>query len=158
VMTPKSLLTHPRAISHVEDFLDESSFREILPDHYEFEKPENVSRVIFCSGKVYYDLLNYREENNVKNAAIIRIEQLYPLHAEEVKQVMSPYRSAKKIVWCQEEPLNMGAWFFMQPRLGKITETRVRYAGRDRASSPSTGSKAVHKREQKRLCEKAFSV
>ena len=158
VMTPKSLLTHPRAVSHVEDFLDESSFREILPDHYEFEKPENVSRVIFCSGKVYYDLLTYREENNVRNAAIVRIEQLYPLHADEIRQVISPYRSAKKFVWCQEEPLNMGAWSFMQPRLGKITQSRVRYAGRDRASSPSTGSKAVHKREQKMLCKEAFSV
>ncbi len=158
VMTPKSLLTNPRAVSQVEDFLDDTSFQEIIPDHYEFEKPENVSRVVFCSGKVYYDLLAYREENNIKNAAIVRVEQLYPLHAESIKQIISPYSSAKKFVWCQEEPLNMGAWSFMQPRLGKITKSRVRYAGRDRASSPATGSKAVHKREQKMLCKEAFSV
>jgi 2-oxoglutarate dehydrogenase E1 component len=157
LMTPKSLLTHPKAVSHIEDFLDESSFREVLPDTYEFEKPENVSRVIFCSGKVYYDLMAYREEFNIKHAAIVRIEQLYPLHTDEIQMVISPYRSAKRFVWCQEEPLNMGAWSFMQPRLSKLTGTRVRYAGRERASSPSTGSKAVHKREQKRLCEQAFS-
>jgi len=157
LMTPKSLLTHPKAVSHIEDFLDESSFREVLPDPYEFDKPENVSRVIFCTGKVYYDLIAYREEFKIKHAAIVRIEQLYPLHTDEIHRVISPYRSAKRFVWCQEEPLNMGAWSFMQPRLSKLTGTRVRYAGRERASSPSTGSKAVHKREQKRLCEQAFS-
>ena len=158
LMTPKSLLTHPKAVSYLEDFLDESSFQEVLPDEYEFDKPENVSRVIFCSGKVYYDLLAYREEFKIKHAAIIRIEQLYPLHTDEIEMVISPYRSAKRFVWCQEEPLNMGAWSFMQPRLSKLTQSRVRYAGRERASSPSTGSKAVHKREQRRLCEDAFSV
>ena len=158
VMTPKSLLTHPRAVSHVEDFLDDSRFQEILPDAYEFDHPERVSRVIFCSGKVYYDLLTYREEQQIKDAAIVRVEQLYPLNREGVKMAMSPYSNAKKFIWCQEEPLNMGAWSFMQPRLAKLTKARVRYAGRERASSPSTGSKAVHKREQKKLVEKAFSV
>ena len=158
VMTPKSLLTHPRAVSHVEDFLDDSRFQEILPDAYEFDHPERVSRVIFCSGKVYYDLLTYREEHQIKDAAIVRVEQLYPLNREGVKMAISPYSNAKKFIWCQEEPLNMGAWSFMQPRLAKLTKARVRYAGRERASSPSTGSKAVHKREQKKLVEKAFSV
>ena len=158
VMTPKSLLTNPRAVSQVEDFLDDTSFQEVLADNYGFEKPENVSRVVFCSGKVYYDLLSYREENGIKNAAIVRIEQLYPFHLEAVKQVISPYSSAKKFVWCQEEPMNMGAWTYIRPRLKKATGRGIRYAGRDRASSPSTGSKAVHKREQKMLCEAAFSV
>ena len=158
VMTPKSLLTNPRAVSQVEDFLDDTSFQEVLPDNYGFEKPENVSRVVFCSGKVYYDILAYREENGIKNVAIVRIEQLYPFHIEALKQAISPYSSAKKFVWCQEEPLNMGAWSYIQPRLKKATGRRARYAGRDRASSPSTGSKAVHKREQKMLCEEAFSV
>jgi 2-oxoglutarate dehydrogenase E1 component len=114
--------------------------------------------VVFCSGKVFYDLLAYREEQGIKNAAIVRIEQLYPFHSEKIKEVISLFRSASKFVWCQEEPLNMGAWFFMQPRLDKLTGKTVRYAGRDRASSPATGSKAVHKREQKMLCEEAFSV
>jgi 2-oxoglutarate dehydrogenase E1 component len=158
VMTPKSLLTNPRAVSQVEDFLDDTSFQEVLPDNYGFEKPENVSRVVFCSGKVYYDILAYREENGIKNVAIVRIEQLYPFHIEALKQAISPYSSAKKFIWCQEEPLNMGAWSYIQPRLKKATGRRARYAGRDRASSPSTGSKAVHKREQKMLCEEAFSV
>ena len=158
LMTPKSLLTRPEAVSHIEDFLDESTFHEVLPDTFEFDKPENVSRVIFCSGKVYYDLVAYREEFKIKHAAIVRIEQIYPLHTDEIEMVISPYSSAKRFVWCQEEPLNMGAWSFMQPRLDKLTGSRVRYAGRERASSPSTGSKAVHKREQKRLCEHAFSA
>lgn len=158
VMTPKSLLTNPRAVSQVEDFLDDTSFQEVLPDTYGFDKPENVSRVVFCSGKVFYDLLAYREENGIKNAAIVRIEQLYPFHFDAVKQAISPYSSAKKFVWCQEEPLNMGAWSYIQHRLKKAAGRTVRYAGRDRASSPSTGSKAVHKREQKMLCEEAFSV
>ena len=158
LMTPKSLLTHPRAVSHMEDFLDDSCFQEILPDTYDFERPERVSRVIFCSGKVYYDLLNYREEQQIKDAAIVRVEQLYPLNREGVKKAISPYENAKKFIWCQEEPLNMGAWSFMQPRLAKLTKARVRYSGRERASSPSTGSKAVHKREQKMLVERAFSV
>ncbi|MGJ8694881.1 MAG: 2-oxoglutarate dehydrogenase E1 component [Verrucomicrobiaceae bacterium] len=158
LMTPKSLLTNPLAVSHVEDFLDETSFQEIIPDHFEFSKPERVSRVIFCSGKVYYDLLAYRDEHGIKDAAIIRVEQLYPLHTDAIKMAISPYRSAKKFIWCQEEPLNMGAWSFMQPRLERLTRSRVRYSGRERASSPSTGSKAVHKREQKSLVSKAFSV
>lgn len=158
VMTPKSLLTNPRAVSRVEDFLDETSFQEVIPDSFEFEKPSNVSRVVFCSGKVYYDLLAYREEHGINNAAIVRIEQLYPFHSEKIKKVISDYPSAGKFVWCQEEPLNMGAWSYIQPRLDKLAGKTVRYAGRDRASSPATGSKAVHKREQKMLCEEAFSV
>jgi len=158
LMTPKSLLTNPRAVSNVEDFLDDTTFQEIIPDHYEFERPERVSRVIFCSGKVYYDLLAYREEQQIKDAAIIRVEQIYPLHMDSIKKAIAPYTSAKKHVWCQEEPLNMGSWSFIQPRLEKLTKLKIRYAGRERASSPSTGSKAVHKREQKMLCEQAFSV
>ncbi|MDB4813477.1 2-oxoglutarate dehydrogenase E1 component, partial [bacterium] len=96
VMTPKSLLTHPRAVSHLEDFLDDTAFQEIIPDHHEFEKPERVNRVIFCTGKVYYDLLAYREENDIKHAAIVRVEQIYPLDSEGIKMAVSPYSSAKK--------------------------------------------------------------
>lgn len=158
LMTPKSLLTNPKAVSHVEDFLDTTAFKEIIPDHFEFRKPERVSRVIFCSGKVYYDLLAYRDENEIKDVAIVRVEQIYPLHGDGIRMAISPYSSAKKFVWCQEEPKNMGAWSFIEPRLERTIGKRVRYSGRDRASSPSTGSKAVHKREQKMLVEKAFSA
>lgn len=158
LMTPKSLLTNPQAVSHLEDFLDETSFQEIIPDHHDFQKPERVSRVIFCSGKVYYDLIAYRKEQEIKDAAIVRVEQLYPLDRESIQMAISPYSSAKKFIWCQEEPKNMGAWSFIEPRLEKILHSRVRYAGRERASSPSTGSKAVHKREQKMLVENAFNA
>lgn len=158
LMTPKSLLTNPRAVSQVEDFLDDSTFQEVIPDHFGFEHPDRVSRVIFCSGKVYYDLLAYREQHEIKDAAIVRVEQIYPLHAKALREAIQPYRRAKKVVWCQEEPSNMGAWSFMRPRLERILDHRPRYAGRERASSPSTGSKAVHKREQQMLCEQAFSA
>jgi len=158
LMTPKSLLTRAEAVSRMEDFLEGSCFQEILPDPMNFEDPSRVGRVIFCTGKVYYDLAAYRQENEISNTAIIRIEQLYPFHNEMLEALVSQYPSATKFVWCQEEPLNMGAWSYVFPRLEKVLERRVRYAGRDRASSPAAGSKAMHYREQKSLIERAFSV
>ncbi len=86
------------------------------------------------------------------------MEQLYPYHRRKMKEMTAKYANASKIVWCQEEPLNMGGWTFMGPRLQKLTDHKVRYAGRGSAASPSTGSKAIHKREQKDLVEKAFNV
>ena len=99
---------------------------------------DRISRLIFCSGKVYYDLLEFRREHEIKNAAIIRLEQLYPFHGDKIVEIASHYPNAKKWVWCQEEPLNMGGWSFVGPRLQKITDHHVRYAGRDTASSPSS--------------------
>ena len=99
--------------------------------------------------------------NRIKNAALIRIEQLYPVHAERVAEIVSRYpRANKKWVWCQEEPQNMGAWSFICPRLEQIAgpEARVRYAGRDRSASPAAGAKAIHLREQAQLVEMAFEV
>ena len=158
VMTPKSLLTRPDAVSSVEDFMEGSCFQEILPDSMTFEDPSRVNRIIFCTGKVYYDLIAHRKELDIKNSAIIRIEQLYPFHNEMLEAIISQYPSAAKYVWCQEEPLNMGAWSYIFPRLERVLSQRVRYAGRDRASSPAAGSKAMHYREQKALIESAFSV
>ncbi|MEP4079151.1 2-oxoglutarate dehydrogenase E1 component [Haloferula sp.] len=158
LMTPKSLLTRPEAVSQVEDFMEGSCFQEILPDPMSFEDPSRVNRIIFCSGKVYYDLIAHRQEQEIKNSAIIRIEQLYPFHNEMIEAIISQYPSASKYVWCQEEPLNMGAWSYVFPRLERVLGQHVRYAGRDRASSPAAGSKAVHYREQKSLIEDAFST
>ncbi|MFC7335878.1 2-oxoglutarate dehydrogenase E1 component [Haloferula chungangensis] len=158
VMTPKSLLTRPEAVSRLDEFGEGSCFQEILPDSMTFDDPSRVNRIIFCTGKVYYDLQAHRKEHDIKNSAIIRIEQLYPFHNEMLEAIISQYPSAAKYVWCQEEPLNMGAWSYIFPRLERVLGQKVRYAGRDRASSPAAGSKAMHYREQKALIDSAFSV
>jgi 2-oxoglutarate dehydrogenase E1 component len=153
-MTPKSLLTHPECVSRLEDFGQDSQFHEVIDD--DREDPDNVSRLIFCTGKVYYDLIEFRRRNEINNVAIIRLEQIYPFFGSHLRNVASRYVNATKWVWCQEEPLNMGAWTFVGPRLQKMTDHHVRYAGRDSAASPSTGSKTIHKMEQRRLIEEAF--
>lgn len=160
LMTPKSLLSRPEAVSLEQEFLEGESFREIMADPQVDETMrDSIERVVFCSGKVYYDLLQYRKEQEIDNAAIIRVEQLYPFHREMVEATIAPFGRATKFVWCQEEPLNMGAWSYIWPRLEKcVGSHHVRYAGRNRASSPAAGSKAMHLREQKKLVEKAFSV
>jgi 2-oxoglutarate dehydrogenase E1 component len=159
IMTPKSLLRHPQAVSKLEDMAEGTTFREVLDDDALTTDPNRVTRLIFCSGKVYYDLINFRKENDLKNAAIIRIEQLYPLNVDMIEKVAARYpRAQKKWIWCQEEPENMGAWTFMHHRLEELTNHVLRYAGRERASSPAAGSKAIHTHEQERLVEDAFSV
>ncbi len=158
LMTPKSLLGKPEAVSGLEDFLEGNCFQEVLPDPMEFADPTAVNRVIFCTGKVFYDLMAHRKEHGIEDAAIIRIEQLYPFHYEMVEAIVSQYPKASHFVWCQEEPLNMGAWTYIHPRLHCASGHRVRYAGRETASSPAAGSKAVHYREQKELLTKAFTV
>jgi 2-oxoglutarate dehydrogenase E1 component len=158
LMTPKSLLGRAEAVSPESDFLEGSSFKEVLPDPFPFENPANVNRVIFCTGKVFYDLAAHREEQRIENAAIIRIEQLYPFHHELVEATLASYPSATRFVWCQEEPKNMGAYTYIAPRLDALLGQPVAYAGRPRAASPAAGSKAVHYREQKALLAKAFDI
>ncbi|MCB1233022.1 MAG: 2-oxoglutarate dehydrogenase E1 component, partial [Verrucomicrobiae bacterium] len=159
LMTPKSLLNHDGCVSHDADFDEGTCFREILDDdHLLVDDPERINRIVFCTGKVYFDLLKYREENEIKDSAIVRIEQLYPFHKEMLTSITDRYSQAHKWVWCQEEPLNMGAWTFIGPRLQQLTSHHVRYAGRDRAASPAAGAKIIHKREQEALVEAAFSV
>jgi 2-oxoglutarate dehydrogenase E1 component len=158
LMTPKSLLGRPEAVSQISDFLEGSCFQEILPDTKAFANPAAVERLIFCSGKVYYDLMAYRQEHGIENAAIIRIEQLYPFHREMLEAIISQYSGAKHFVWCQEEPINMGAWSYIFPRLERAVGAKVRYAGRDAGSSPAAGSKTMHYREQKELLVQAFEV
>lgn len=159
IMTPKSLLTHPDCVSRTEDFGAGTCFREIIDDEeIDLGSRDRINRLIFCSGKVYYDLVRYRRKHEINNAAIIRFEQIYPFHRQRLREIASSYPGATKWIWCQEEPLNMGGWTFVGPRLQKMTDHHVRYAGRDAAASPSTGSKMVHKREQSMLIEQAFNV
>jgi 2-oxoglutarate dehydrogenase E1 component len=120
--------------------------------------PEKIQRVILCSGKVYYDLINYRTEEKITNAALVRLEQLYPLAEEKLHKILSSFSQATKIVWCQEESQNMGAWTFIEPRLRSMLRREILYAGRNASASPAVGALALHKREQACVIEEAFSL
>lgn len=154
IMSPKSLLRHPEAVSRVDDFLDDTHFEEIIPDPH---PPEQTDRLIFCSGKVYYDLIHYRAEKEIKGAKIMRIEQLYPLHEHELQRIADSHRDAR-LVWCQEESENMGAWTYIAPHLERIFGSKPAYAGRDAAASPAVGVLALHKRELAKFLMEAFSL
>jgi 2-oxoglutarate dehydrogenase E1 component len=152
-VTPKSLLRHKLAVSPI-DHLVAGHFRHVLDDP---DAPEQVRRVILCSGKIYYDLLAHRTElGSAPTAAIVRIEQLYPWPSSELKTVLKRYRPAREWVWAQEESQNMGAWTFVAPRLEELLGDPVEYVGRDSSASPATGSKVVHDREQAEIVAAAL--
>ncbi len=153
VMSPKSLLRHPAAISRLDEFTT-GAFQEIIDDPV---RPEKAERLIFCSGKVYYDLCDYRDRNKLTGAAIVRIEQLYPLHRDQLAQLADDYSGAR-LVWCQEEPQNMGAWSFISPQLAEIFGFTPLYAGRDAAASPAVGALALHKFELAAFLQDAFNI
>ncbi len=154
LMAPKSLLRRKEAVSNWED-LEKGSFNEILDD--DIKKPDSIERIIFCSGKVYYDLVDYRENNKVPRTAIIRVEQLYPLHGDKLKEIASRYSKVKSVVWCQEESQNMGAWSYIAPLLEELLETKPTYAGRDSSASPAVGTMSLHKSELETLLHVAYS-
>ena len=154
VMTPKGLLRDARATSPVAD-LTRGSFEEILPDA---EITQGARRVILCSGKVFYDLRDYRTKNNITDTAILRLEQIYPLHSHKLLSMLSRHSPDAEIVWCQEESENMGAWSHLALKLQNLLGKMVRYSGRDASSSPATGSLAIHNLEQAQLVQEAFGV
>ncbi|MGI8957269.1 MAG: 2-oxoglutarate dehydrogenase E1 component [Chthoniobacterales bacterium] len=156
IMTPKSLLRSEAASSRTEDFT-EGSFSEILGAP-EVGPADKIERVILCSGKVYYDLLNYRESEKITTAVLVRLEQLYPLAEEKLRALLQPFAQAEKIVWCQEESQNMGAWTYIEPRLRTLLGQEIAYAGRNASASPAVGALAIHKREQACVIAEAFSV
>src|SRR5213075_1895273 len=156
IMTPKSLLRAEQASSRTEEFTD-GAFSEILGAP-EVGPAEKVKRVILCSGKVYYDLLNYRDAEGIANGAIVRVEQLYPLAETKLREALKPFPKTAKLIWCQEESQNMGAWSFMEPRLWALFGRKILYAGRNASASPAVGSLAIHKREQAQLIADAFSL
>jgi len=157
IMTPKSLLRSEAAVSTTEDFT-KGSFHEIL----EGPKPADASKVerlILCSGKVYYDLQAYREKSEKgwgSRSAIVRLEQIYPLNEEELRKITAPYTGAKEILWCQEEPQNMGSWHHLLPVLMKFFGRAIGYAGREASASTAVGTTAAHKHEQAALIAQAF--
>jgi 2-oxoglutarate dehydrogenase E1 component len=156
IMTPKSLLRSEQASSRAEEFT-EGAFSEILGSP-EVGPPEKMKRVILCSGKVYYDLLNYRDAEQITNTAIVRVEQLYPLAETKLHEAVKAFPKTAKLIWCQEESQNMGAWSFMEPRLWALFARKITYAGRNASASPAVGSLAIHKREQAQLIADAFSL
>src|SRR6059058_2840648 len=156
IMTPKSLLRAEFASSPAKEFTS-GKFEEILGSP-EVGPANKMKRVILCSGKIYYDLINYCAEKKIDNAAIIRMEQLYPLHETKLKSMMKAFPKTIGIVWCQEEPENMGGWSFIEPRLRKLFEREIAYAGRDASASPAVGSLVRHKREQACVVADAFKV
>jgi 2-oxoglutarate dehydrogenase E1 component len=153
VMTPKSLLRLKAAMSPVEQFID-GRFDEVLDDAG--ADPGRVRRVVLCSGKLYYELLERRREAGSADVAVIRLEQFYPLHEELLRRTVVRYRKAREWVWAQEESQNMGGWTFMEPRL-RAMGYNFEYVGRDASASPATGSHSIHVREQKELVEAAIA-
>jgi 2-oxoglutarate dehydrogenase E1 component len=154
IMTPKSLLRHPKARSITDD-LTQGQFLRIIGDE-QIERTK-ARRVLLCSGKVYYDLLAYREEQKVDDVAIVRVEQLYPFASELLRETLDAYPKDTDVLWVQEEPWNMGAWFYMNARAADIGRN-IGVVARPESASPATGSKAAHEIEQKRLLEQAFEA
>nr|WP_298249705.1 2-oxoglutarate dehydrogenase E1 component [uncultured Halomonas sp.] len=163
VMSPKSLLRHKDATSSLDE-LAEGKFQMVLPDQAKLEA-QNVERIILCAGKVYYDLASWREENGRDDVAILRIEQLYPFPKEELLAAIKDYTNVTDIVWCQEEPLNQGAWYSSQHHMRAVADMlknglggKLKFAGRPASAAPAAGYMSVHTEQQRQLVEDAFNL
>ncbi|KAF0116267.1 MAG: 2-oxoglutarate dehydrogenase E1 component [Rhodobacteraceae bacterium] len=170
LMTPKSLLRHPMAISRAEDFTDGSTFHRVLWDDAQkgnstakLKADDKIKRVVLCSGKVYYDLLAERDAQGLDDVYLLRVEQLYPVPTISLTQELGRFPKAD-FVWCQEEPKNQGAWSFIEPEIETILtkirgkSTRMSYAGRKASASPATGLASRHKYEQQQLVAQALGL
>ncbi|WP_375322035.1 2-oxoglutarate dehydrogenase E1 component [Aliivibrio logei] len=158
VMSPKSLLRHPLCTSSLEE-LSEGNFQPAIPEIDALD-PAQVKRVVFCSGKVYFDLLEQRRVNEQNDVAIVRIEQLYPFPKEEVEAAIAQYTNVEDYVWCQEEPQNQGAWYSSQHNFRSALPANaiLHYAGRPASASPAVGYMSVHVKQQKALVEDALTL
>jgi len=147
LMTPKSMLRHKLVVSPLKDFIDHGF--QLVIDEVEDIRPDDVRRLLLCSGKVYYDLLLARGEQVIDDVAIARVEQLYPFPKAEIKAVIDRYPATTEVYWVQEESKNCGPWYFIEPRLRSIVgpDRTVKYVGRGAAASPATGSYEIHQRE-----------
>jgi 2-oxoglutarate dehydrogenase E1 component len=169
-MTPKSMLRNKRAVSNLEAFGPGTSFHRLLWDHAETHKGEKIKlakddkirRVVVCSGKVYYDLYEEREKRGIEDIYLMRVEQLYPVPLKALVAELSRFKGAE-VVWCQEEPRNMGAWHFIEPYLEWVlnqinaTYKRPRYAGRAAAAATATGLMSKHLAQLKALLDEALN-
>ncbi|MEM7079214.1 MAG: 2-oxoglutarate dehydrogenase E1 component [Pseudomonadota bacterium] len=158
-LTPKSLLRHKLAVSTLDELCD-GAFANVIAEIDDID-PNNVERLVICSGKVYYDLLQARRDAEVDNVVIVRLEQLYPFPEEEFKRILAPYDHLKEVVWCQEEPMNQGAWYSMQHHLRRTVLAHderlyLVYAGRDAYAAPAVGYASVHNEQQAQLVNDAL--
>jgi 2-oxoglutarate dehydrogenase complex dehydrogenase (E1) component-like enzyme len=158
IMTPKSLLRLPAATSTLAD-LASGGFQPLIDD-VGINDRDAVTKVVLCSGKVYYDLLEARNKSDERKVAIVRLEQLYPFPAQSLKDTLAEYPNAKQLVWAQEEPQNMGGWTFVQDRLESVLpeNERPKYVGRTASASPATGSYSIHQKEQAEIVSQALAT
>ncbi|TVQ33652.1 MAG: 2-oxoglutarate dehydrogenase E1 component [Wenzhouxiangella sp.] len=158
VMTPKSLLRHKASTSSLED-LAKGEFQVVIDDPSE-PNPDKVRRVVFCAGKVYFDIASQQQEQGVDDVAVVRVEQLYPFPREELQEIIALYDQAEEVVWCQEEPLNQGAWFQIRHHLQACIrdDQRLMYVGREGSASPAVGYYQIHLEQQKRLVSQALTL
>ena len=163
IFTPKSLLRHKSCVSGLEMFGPESTFHRVLHEDTLPGDPKDARQLVLCSGKVFYDLIEERARRGVTDVHVLRLEQLYPFPADALIKEMEPYKHCE-LVWCQEEPRNMGAWMFLEGFLEGVADEagfekpRPRYAGRRAAASPATGIQSWHKRQQAELLDDALTV
>jgi 2-oxoglutarate dehydrogenase E1 component len=155
IFTPKSLLRAKYATSKTSDFTN-GSFTSIQKD-VTVDK-NKVTKVLLCSGKVYYDLVDYRTKNKITDTAIIRVEQLYPLHKNALAKLSDTYGHGTRLIWAQEESQNMGAWSYIAPQLEEIFGRKPTYAGRDASASPAVGNLALHRLELAAFLNDAFTL
>jgi 2-oxoglutarate dehydrogenase E1 component len=154
LFTPKALLRHPACVSSLNDF-SQGSFQEVIDDPSSIANPRQI---YFCSGKIYYDLLQEKQKRGISDIAIIRLEQLYPFPEAKVKQILQKYNANDRIHWVQEEHSNMGAWEFLRPLFNQLLGAKdaVKYIGRDRSASPAAGSHALHKKQADQIMQSLF--
>ncbi len=170
IMTPKSLLRHKICVSNLEDFSNKNSFHRILQDHafdeksgfIKLQKDKKIEKIVICSGKIYFDLLEAREKAKKNNIVFLRIEQLYPFPAKSLAKALKPYAKNANFIWCQEEPKNMGAWFSVRDYIQwtldyiKANNNKISYIGREVAASPATGYAKRHLDQQREIIEKVL--
>ena len=157
VISPKSLLRNPNAVSSIQEIYD-GHFSCVIDD--EVDK-KSVERVIMCSGKVFYDLDNKRKEENLKNVALVRIEQLYPFPYDDLEEILTKYENVLEFVWCQEEPMNQGAWFSHRHRIQRVLDRfdekkEVTLVSRPAAAAPAVGLMKLHLKQQEELVKEAL--
>ena len=163
IMTPKSLLRNKMCVSKLSDMAEQTAFRRVIKDPDINLKDKNIKKVVICSGKVFYNLYEEREKRKLENVKILRLEQIYPFPHRTLKEELSKTPDAE-VVWCQEEPKNMGSWFFVDRKIEEVLMSykgkflRPTYAGREEAASPATGSLSRHNKEQADLVNEALTI